>query len=58
MIDVRVRNHDRFHFESVPGKNLQYPRNVVTRIDNDSLPGGFVANDGAVAGEKTNRQVS
>jgi hypothetical protein len=56
MIDVRMRNHDHFHFESVTGENIHDAGNVITRIDDDSFSGRFIANDGTVAGEKAHRQ--
>jgi len=56
VVDVGVSDEDLADGElmrSEPGENL---RNVVAGIDDDGLARGFVAEDGAVAAQQTNRE--
>jgi len=49
VVDVRVGDEDLLDGELVPLEDGHDARDLVARIDDDGLAGGFVAQDGAVA---------
>jgi hypothetical protein len=45
VIDVRVRDHDGFHFQRMPLDHFQDSLRVVTRVDNDRFARLRIADD-------------
>src|SRR5579883_29572 len=56
VIDMRVGDHDGFDGEAVPGEDFEDERDFVAGIDHDSFARGFVAENGAVAGQHADGQ--
>jgi hypothetical protein len=49
VIDVRVRNHDGLHFQTMPLDDLQNSFSIVARIDDDCFARARIAQDVAIA---------
>src|SRR5580698_3622994 len=56
VIDMRVRDHDRFNSQAMAIEDFDDFGNLVSGIDHDRLAAGFVADHGAVASQHSNRQ--
>jgi hypothetical protein len=54
VVNVRVRNHDLLHRELVLLEESHNFRNIIPRINHHRCARRFVANDGAVASQRTN----
>ena len=52
VVDMRVGYDDLLELEPQFGEPLMNARRLVTGIDDDGLPGLFIAQDGAVAGQR------
>ena len=56
MVNVGVRNHNRFAIQFVFRENRLNFRNVISRIDNDRLFRGLIAENRAVAPKHSDRK--
>ena len=52
VVDVRVGHDDLLELEARLGEALMNARDIVAGVDDDGLVGLFIAEDGAVAGER------